>query len=102
MQIEVLSDVPPEFAKAKPLRTYETQYIYTGFRRYDVERSVLMEFVETAEGIILKEVPLAPGVFSRGYSAEVAVVSVYSETPRIWKEYLNPHVTHFFREKQPQ
>jgi len=102
MRIEILTEVPPEFAKVKPLRTYETQYIYTGFRRYDVERSVLMEFVETTEGTILKEAPHDPGVFSRGYSAEVAVVSVYSETPRIWKEYLNPHVTHFFREKQPQ
>jgi hypothetical protein len=102
MRIEILSEVPPEFANAKPLRTYETQYIYTGFRRYDVERKMLMEFVETIEGTVLKEVPLEPGVFSRGYSAETVVVSVYSETPRIWKEYLNPHATHFFREKQPQ
>lgn len=102
MRIDILSEVPPEFAKAKPLRIYETTYLYTGFRRYDVERKVLMEFVETNEGTIMKEVPHSPDVFSRGYSLERAIVTVYSESPRIWKEYLNPRVTHFFRERQPQ
>jgi hypothetical protein len=60
MQIEILSEVPPEFAKAKPLRTYETQYIYTGFRRYDVERSVLMEFVETPGAPSSRKSPSIP------------------------------------------
>lgn len=102
MRIEISKTMPPEFTSAKPIRTYETKYVYTGFRRYDIDRKMLMEFVETPTGLIMQEIPIVTDVFSKGYSVENASVTVYSEKPRIWKEVLNPFVTHFFREIQEQ
>lgn len=102
MRIEILQTMPGEFANAKPIRTYETKYIYTGFRRYDTERKILMEFIERPTGLLLREIPMVTDVFSKGYSVENASVTVYSEKPRIWKEVMSPFVTHFFREIQEQ
>jgi hypothetical protein len=102
MMVEIYEKEPPEISGKKPIQTYETQYVYTGFRRYDVKRKMMMEFVETVKGLVLKEIPMEMDVFSRGYSVEKAIVYVYSESPRIWKEVLNPFVTHFFIEVQDQ
>jgi hypothetical protein len=103
MKIRIVNEIPEEYANAKPLKTYETQYVYTGFRRYDLVRHVLEEFKETREGIRMKQTPMDPtSVLSRAYAAETIRVTVYSESPRVWKEVLNPFVTHFFLEMQDQ
>jgi hypothetical protein len=99
MMIKIYDSEPPVIAGKKPIQVYETRYVYTGFRRYDVYRKVLAEFVETVNGLIMKEMPMELDVFSRGYSVENATVSVYSESPRIWKEVMNPFVTHYFVEE---
>lgn len=102
MLIDIREQEPPEVIGKKPIQTYETQYIYTGFRRYDVKRKVLMEFIETVKGTVLKDIPMEMDIFSRGYSVETATIYVYSEKPRIWKEVMSPFVSHFFLEKSEQ
>lgn len=103
MKIRIINGIPDEYAKSKPIKTYETQYVYTGFRRYDVNRHVLEEFKETRNGITMTQTPMKPDVvLSRAYATETIQVTLYSESPRVWKEVLNPFVTHFFLEMQDQ
>ena len=94
----MLSALPPEFRNRRPLRTYETRYLYTGFSRYNVETKVISTITTQNNKIFYKESKFEGTTFSRVYSAEMVRIDIYSETPRIWSETLNPHDTHFFQQ----
>lgn len=77
--------------KTAPLYVYETQYIYTGFRRVDTHRKCVVEITEDYTGQWwYEEFPWKEGVLSRNYHTELVRVAVYSETPRIWSEAIGP------------
>ena len=93
----LLTDVLPS-KYTKPLRTYETRYIYTGFRRYDVETKKLSS-IELIDGELeYTEEPYTGTIFSRGYYTELVRVTVYSESPRVWVEELAPDQRHIFQQ----
>lgn len=76
---------------SRPLYTYETQYIYTGFRRIDTHRKCVMEITDDeSEQLWYDEFPWKEGVVSRNYHTEWVRVTVYSESPRVWSEALGP------------
>lgn len=97
MQVKILYSVPDEYKSVKG-KTYETKYIYIGMSRYDPEKKTLTKFVEGANGISMHETPCEHATFARGYHTELVRVTVYSESPRIWKEEIAPHVAHFFQQ----
>jgi hypothetical protein len=83
MRVQLLSSVPSQ----PPLRIYETVYLYVGFGRYDTERKTLSKLIENPDGSFdMTEAPFAASIFPRSYHAELARVTVYSETPRMWSE----------------
>lgn len=100
MNVTISREVPPEF-EGKVGHTYETQYVYTGFSRYNTETRMLSKITETREGRLLyHETPCDDNVFSRGYHTEHVRVTVYSVTPRVWKEELNPFDIYFFQQQE--
>lgn len=72
----------------KPIREYETRFIYIGFKyRYDTQSKLLSSIERQSDGsIAYVETPAVSEVFSRGYSSEHTRVAVYSDSPRIWSE----------------
>lgn len=103
MKIQILSSLPAEWVNAKPLRTYETRFLSLGFRRYDIERKMISSFERHADGSILyTETPADDVVFSRSYATELATVSVYSESPRVWVEQVSPHERFVFVQQPTQ
>lgn len=101
MEIRILTAVPEEWAK-KTGKTYETQFIYLGFSRYDTVRKVLSKFTSGNNCVRYSETPCPTTTFSRGYHAEFARVTIYSESPRIWSEELSPGEVHFFVQQPMQ
>ena len=85
----ILSKKKPD---TKPIREYETRFIYVGFRfRYDTHTKMLSSIeTHSDESITYTETPCDCDVFSRGYSTENAKVTVYSDSPRIWCEEMSP------------
>jgi hypothetical protein len=101
MQVSLSSQVPREY-QTKKGTTYETRYIYTGFRKYDVERKKIIEMTQGPnDTFFISESPYSGNVLSRGYHVELVRVTVYSESPRVWKEELSPHEVYFFAQQQP-
>ena len=99
MEVRMRSSVPAEFATRKPLKTYETRFLYTGFSRYDVQKKTVSNILRKADGrVYYTESPCADTVFSRAYSAELVRITIYSESPKVWKEETSPHETHFFQQ----
>ena len=98
MEIEILSNVPEEW-KTKKGRTYETKYLYTGLSRYDTERKMYTR-IEMKEGgrFLYSEITSTDTCFSRGYHTELVRVTLYADSPRIWKEELSTEEVYFFRE----
>jgi hypothetical protein len=99
MEVRQLSALPPNLTSK---RTYETRYLYTGFRKYDTERSMVISMEQLPNGMFrIHEAPYKPQVISRVYHTEHVRVDVYQESPRIWSETLGPHEVYFF-EENPQ
>ena len=97
--MQVSTTVPPEFKKQKG-STYETTYIYTGFSRYDTHKKTLARITVQPNGAwTFQESPCDTTVFSRGYHTELVRVTVYSESPRVWKEEISPHEVYFFQQQ---
>lgn len=96
MEVEVLDHIPSEW-KSKKGKTYETQYFYTGFRRYDRERQVYSQLEKKGKNCLYTEIPCKEDVFSRCYHVELVRVTVYSETPRVWAEERSSEEVYFFR-----
>jgi hypothetical protein len=97
MNISIHETVPAEYAAQKGT-TYETRYLYTGFGRYN-------EYEKTLEAIQLNPNktytfftrPHEADVFSRVYHVETVTLTLYSASPRIWKEDVDG-VSFFFQE----
>lgn len=102
MDVQMMTALPAEY-KSQKGKTYETKYIYTGLRRYDTQRKTLSHITQTKPGILhIDETPCTNTVFSRAYHTELVRVTVYSESPRVWKEELSPHETYFFVQQLTQ
>lgn len=86
MEIAIETTVPPTL---KSQKTYETTYIYIGFRRYDTTNRKLQTITRKDDKYYFEEMDYKASVFSRGYHTELARVTEYSQSPRIWKEEVN-------------
>lgn len=96
MRIALVDSLPVMYTT--PIRTYETRYIYTGFRRYDVEAKTLSSIQVINDTLEYTEQPYTETIFSRGYFTELVRVSIYSESPRVWVEELAPGQQHIFQQ----
>ena len=92
------SSPPPAVAGKRPIKTYETRYLYTGFSRYNVETKIISTITIKNNKLFYKEAKFEGTTFSRVYSTEQVQINIYSENPRIWSETLNPHETQFFQQ----
>jgi len=95
MEVRITQQVPLQL---RPLRTYETRYLYTGFSRYDTEAKLLSTLTSTEDGKILYSERDYSGSFSRSYSTELVRVTIYSEKPKMWSEELAPGQLYFFQQ----
>lgn len=79
--------------ETKPIREYETRFIYVGCKyRYDTHTKTLSSVEKHTDGsITYTELPAESAVFSRGYSSEPMRVIVYAENPRVWTEEASPY-----------
>jgi hypothetical protein len=86
----------------KPIREYETRFIYIGFKyRYDTHTKMISFIERHADGsTTYTERYSDTSVFSRAYSSEHTRVRVYSESPRIWSEETSPTEMFVFTELQ--
>ena len=84
----------------KPIREYESQFIYIGFRsRYDTHTKTISTLMKHPGGdVTYNEFPSDTDVFSQVYSSEHVRVTVYSESPKIWCEELAPNEYFVFTE----
>lgn len=98
MKIHVLYELPDEWKNKKPIRSYETRFLYVGLRRLDTFNKTLSMFQHTENGLVYHEEPFPDITISRLYSTENALVSVYSESPRVWVEELSPHERYVYAE----
>jgi hypothetical protein len=97
MEVQIRQGLPDKYKLAKG-STYETRYIYTGVSRYDAEKKTLTRIEERDGKMYMTMTPCEDSVFSRGYHTELVRVTVFSESPRIWKEELSPHEVYFYKQ----
>ena len=98
MNILITDGIPNEYQKRKPIKTYETTFLYIGLSRYNTETKMLSNFELKNDKIIYKEFPYDGSVFSRSYTAEPVRMILYSESPKIWAEELSTERVHFFQQ----
>ena len=96
--MRITDGLPLAYRERRPLRTYETRFLLTGFSRYDVEQKTLSTFRVDGDRILYSERVCETRTFSRVYVAEHVRVIVYSDSPKVWAEELSPHETHFFQQ----
>ncbi len=96
MQVRLLPE-PPELLP-RPISMYETKYIYTGMGWFNSTKKTLCKLVERDGKLFYNEAPWNGSVLSRGYHTELVRVTLYRESPRLWKEETSPHQQHFFEE----
>ncbi len=96
--MRITDGLPLAYRARRPLRTYETRFLSTGFSRYDTERKTLSTFRIDGDRILYSERPYEGRTFSRVYAVEHVRVIVYSDSPKVWAEELSPHDTHFFQQ----
>jgi hypothetical protein len=95
MKVTLSPIVPPEFASQKGT-TYETRYLYTGFGRYnEYEKTLEVIQVNPDSTYTFFTRPHEPDVLSRVYHVETVTLTLYSVSPRIWKEEVGPDVFFF-------
>ena len=80
------SRLPSEWATKKPLEKYETQFLYVGLSRYDTAKKTLSSIVRSPEKTTYVETPYGDGHLAKCYITEYATITVYSHSPRVWKE----------------
>jgi hypothetical protein len=95
MEIKITQEIPHHL---RPLRTYETKYVYTGFGRYDTEAKKLSSLKVAPTGKILYSERDYSGSLSKSYHTELVRITIYSETPKMWSEELAPYKFHFFQQ----
>jgi hypothetical protein len=97
MKLFITNKVPAPYSSQKGT-TYETRYLYTGFGRYnEFEKTLEVIQVESDESFSFFNRPHVVDVLSRVYHTEPVTLTLYSASPRIWKETVGD-VTWFFQE----
>lgn len=97
MNITISNTVPAVYAAQKGT-TYETRYLYTGFGRYnEYEKTLEVTQVNSDGTYTFFTRPHQPVVFSRVYHVEPVTLTLYSASPRVWKEEVGG-VVFFFQE----
>lgn len=86
MELRLTTSLPSEWKTKKPLEVYETQFLYVGLSRYNTAKKTLSSFVRRDDTTIYTERPSVDEQFARCYVTEFATVTVYSHSPRVWKE----------------
>lgn len=99
MEVQITNQVPLQL---RPIRTYETKYLYTGFSRYDTEAKILSTITVLDNGKILYSERNYSGSLSRSYTTELVRVTIYSEKPKMWAEETVPGQLHFFQQTPQQ
>lgn len=84
------------------METYETRFISIGFSRYDIEKKTLSSFQCKDGKVVYTETVRERSCLSRCYSTENVRVTIYSLTPRVWKEELGIDEVHFFVQQPKQ
>jgi hypothetical protein len=80
-----MSRLPSEWATKKPIEKYETQFLYVGLSRYDTVKKTLSSIVRSPGKTVYTETPYE-GSLARCFVTEYATITVYSQSPRVWKE----------------
>lgn len=103
MEVRLLTPEQSSIYNQQKGTTYETKYMYIGANRYDTETKTITRITQSKQGnLLFHESPCPVQVFSRSYSTELVRVTVYSQSPRIWKEEISPHECYYFQQlKQP-
>lgn len=96
MKVSISTTCPLPWKTAKPIRSYDTNFLYIGVERYDIATKTLSSF--TSEGEYTQR-PCTETSFSSSYTNEAVRVTIYSESPRMWSEELSPHDVFFFTEQ---
>jgi hypothetical protein len=97
MKITISDTVPAPYSTQKGT-TYETRYLYTGFGRYNEHEKTLEVTQVNSDGTYtFFSRPHQPEVFSRVYHVEPVLLTLYSASPRVWKEEVGG-VVFFFQE----
>jgi hypothetical protein len=96
MRVRLLPELPDP--ALRPVSTYETKYIYTGMGWFNSAKKTLCKLVERDGELFYNESPWNGSILSRGYHTELVRVTIYRESPRVWKEETSPHQQHFFEE----
>jgi len=97
MKITIQTKVPLPYSAQKGT-TYETRYLYTGFGKYnEYEKTLEVVQVNPDGTYTFFSRPHEPSVFSRVYHVETVLLTLYSASPRIWKEEVGDAVF-FFQE----
>ena len=97
MKLCITNKVPAPYSSQKGT-TYETRYLYTGFGRYnEFEKTLEVIQVEPDESFSFFSRPHVVEVLSRVYHTEPVTLTLFSASPRIWKETVGD-VTWFFQE----
>ena len=92
MNVRMYTTLPAEWASRAPVRSYDTRFLYLGFRRYDLHTNLLSSFQRQPDGSFLyEEMKHMDTVLPRAYATEHVRIVVYSESPRVWAEELYPH-----------
>ena len=97
--MELTNGIPDEW-KGKEGKTYETKYIYIGFRRLNSVTNKIQTIEVNPDGTwtFQEEDNLNSGVLSRSYNTELVTVTEYSQSPRVWSESIDPEHIFFFRQ----
>jgi hypothetical protein len=97
MKIAIIEGLPAKYEKMKGV-TYETRYLYTGFGRYnEFEKTLEVIQFEPDGSCSFFSRPHEAQVFSRVYQTEAVTLTLYSASPRVWKEEVGGY-TWFFQE----
>lgn len=99
MEIRMTCDTTPSNLP-KPIETYETHFLSLGFGRYDVVKKVMSRIEVKEDGKVLyTETPMnMPKTFPKVYHSEYVRVTIYSQSPKLWKEELSPYDYTFFQQ----
>jgi hypothetical protein len=97
MKVAILEKTPEMYANQKGT-TYETRYLYTGFGRYnEYEKTLEVVQIDPDGAFSFFSRPFVAEVMSRVYHVEAITITLYSASPRIWKESVGPD-SWFFQE----
>lgn len=99
--MELTNGIPEEW-KGKEIKTYETKYIYIGFRRLNTATNKIQTIEVNPDGtwMFQEEDNLHSGVLSRSYNTELVTITEYSQTPRVWSESIDSEQVYFFRQME--